>query len=56
MISTVKGIMIRMEIASISRISRNTQGVRVIKMKDDDSIADVTRIVIEDDVDDVEEA
>ncbi len=48
MISTVNGIMIRMEISTISRLGRNTQGVRIIKMRDGDSIADVTRIVVED--------
>ncbi|PIQ60954.1 MAG: DNA gyrase subunit A [Bacteroidetes bacterium CG12_big_fil_rev_8_21_14_0_65_60_17] len=47
MISTVNGIMIRMEISTISRLGRNTQGVRIIKMRDGDSIADVTRIVVE---------
>ena len=48
MISTVQGIMIRMDIGSISRLGRNTQGVRVIKLRDGDSIADVTKIVVED--------
>lgn len=47
MISTVNGIMIRMEISTISKLGRNTQGVRIIKMRDGDSIADVTRIVVE---------
>ncbi len=52
MISTVGGIMIRMDIGSISRLGRNTQGVRVIKLRDGDSIADVTKIIVEDDADD----
>lgn len=47
MISTVNGIMIRMEVSLISRLGRNTQGVRVIKMRDGDSIADVTRLVVD---------
>ena len=47
MISTVQGIMIRMDIGSISRLGRNTQGVRVIKLRDGDEIADVTKIVVE---------
>ena len=52
MISTVGGIMIRMDIGSISRLGRNTQGVRVIKLRDGDSIADVTKIIVEDDEND----
>ena len=47
MISTVGGIMIRMDIGSISKLGRNTQGVRVIKIRPGDSIADVTKIVID---------
>ena len=39
--------MIRMDIRSISRLGRNTQGVRVIKLRDGDEIADVTKIVVE---------
>jgi DNA gyrase subunit A len=48
MISTIQGIMIRMDIGSISRLGRNTQGVRVIKLRSNDSIADVTKIIVED--------
>ncbi len=48
MISTVQGIMIRMDIGSISRLGRNTQGVRVIKLRDGDSIADVTKVMVDD--------
>jgi DNA gyrase subunit A len=33
----------------ISQMGRNTQGVRVINLKTGDAIADVTRVVIEDD-------
>jgi DNA gyrase subunit A len=33
----------------ISTMGRNTQGVRVINLKKDDSIADVTRVVTEED-------
>ena len=52
MISTINGIMIRMDIGSISRLGRTTQGVRVIKLREGDSIADVTKIIVEDNVDD----
>ena len=51
MVSTINGIMIRMDIASISRLGRNTQGVRIIKLRDGDSIADVTKIIVEEDQD-----
>ncbi|MDA1029117.1 MAG: DNA gyrase subunit A [Bacteroidetes bacterium] len=47
MISTVGGIMIRMDIATISQLGRNTQGVRVIKIRDGDSIADVTKVQVD---------
>ena len=48
MISTQNGIMIRMNVASISTLGRNTQGVRLISLRDNDAIADVTRLVVED--------
>jgi len=47
MIVTQFGITIRMRVADIREMGRNTQGVRVINLKGDDSIADVTRLVIE---------
>ena len=49
MISTVGGIMIRMDIGTISKLGRNTQGVRVIKIREGDSIADVTKVQVSDD-------
>ncbi|NNE46184.1 MAG: DNA gyrase subunit A [Rhodothermales bacterium] len=51
MIVTQKGLLIRMHVAGISTLGRNTQGVRLIKMKSGDSIADVTRLVVDDDDD-----
>ena len=57
MIITQNGIMIRTSVDEISTMGRNTQGVRVINLKDDDSIADVTRVVIDEDVEeDAEDA
>jgi len=44
MIITEKGIMIRTRVGEISTMGRNTQGVRVINLKDGDGIADVTRV------------
>ena len=49
MIATEAGIMIRMAVQDISVYSRNTQGVRVLTLKANDAIADVARVVIEDD-------
>ncbi len=49
MIVTQNGLMIRMHVDDISIIGRNTQGVRLIRMKTGDSIADVTRVVVDDD-------
>lgn len=45
MIVTQHGIMIRMSVSGISTMGRNTQGVRLISLKDGDGIADVTRVV-----------
>ncbi len=47
MIVTQNGIMIRMDVDAISTLGRNTQGVRLISLKDGDAIADVTRLVID---------
>jgi DNA gyrase subunit A len=55
MIITVNGIMIRTSVGEISQMGRNTQGVRVINLKDGDSIADVTRVVI-DEEEEIEQA
>lgn len=48
--------MIRMDVATISTLGRNTQGVRLIRFKGGDSIADVTKVVVEEDDEDDEEA
>ena len=56
MIITENGIMIRMSVDEISQMGRNTQGVRVINLKGDDSIADVTRVVTEEDEDEASES
>ena len=49
MVATEAGIMIRMAVEDISVYSRNTQGVRVLTLKANDAIADVARVVIEED-------
>jgi DNA gyrase subunit A len=50
MIVTQNGIMIRMNVAGISTQGRNTQGVRLISLRDGDAIADVTRVVEDEEV------
>jgi len=50
MIVTHNGLMIRMDVAGISTLGRNTQGVRLINLKPGDAIADVTRLVVEEEV------
>ncbi|ARA94866.1 DNA gyrase subunit A [Rhodothermaceae bacterium RA] len=49
MIVTENGLMIRMNVDTISVQGRNTQGVRLLRLKDDDAIADVTRLVVDED-------
>ncbi|MFC3809910.1 DNA gyrase subunit A [Lacihabitans lacunae] len=45
MIITTRGILIRMHVADLRIMGRNTQGVKLIKLSDKDGIASVTRIV-----------
>jgi DNA gyrase subunit A len=53
LISTVDGIMIRMSVGDVRASGRATQGVRVIKLSDKDSIADVAVIRDPDDEDQI---
>ncbi len=52
MIITENGILIRTHVDGISMMGRNTSGVRVINLKNGDAIADVTRVVTDDEEDD----
>ncbi|CAN5544106.1 DNA gyrase subunit A [soil metagenome] len=47
MIATTAGTLIRMSISDIRSMGRNTQGVRLINLRDGDEIADVTRLAVE---------
>jgi DNA gyrase subunit A len=47
MIITENGITIRLNVESISVLGRATQGVKVINLKEDDSIASVARVNVE---------
>jgi DNA gyrase subunit A len=44
MIITSRGVLIRQPVASIRSIGRNTQGVKLIRLDEGDSIAAVTRV------------
>ena len=48
MIMTAKGIIIRTGLDEIREIGRNTQGVRLIKLDDDDKVVAVERVIKED--------
>jgi len=58
MIINKSGIAIRMEVTTLRVMGRATQGVRLINLKDNDSIAAVAKVVLDDeevqDVDDIE--
>jgi DNA gyrase subunit A len=47
MIITAKGIIIRTGLDELREIGRNTQGVRLIKLDDDDKVVAVERVVKE---------
>jgi len=47
-IITNRGMVIRESMKDIRVMGRNTQGVRLIRLKDEDSIADIARVVEED--------
>jgi DNA gyrase subunit A len=48
-IITSHGMVIRQSIANIRVMGRNTQGVRVIKLKEGDKIADISKVIPEED-------
>ena len=47
-IITTRGMVIRQAVKNLRVMGRNTQGVRVINLKDRDSIADIAKVVSED--------
>jgi DNA gyrase subunit A len=53
MIITNRGIAIRIHVADLRIIGRNTQGVKLIKLNEKDGIASVTRIVREEDEEEI---
>ena len=46
---TSSGVVIRTSMSEISRIGRATQGVRIMKVKEDEKVAAITKIKSEDD-------
>ena len=58
MIINKSGIAIRMEVSSLRVMGRATQGVKLINLKDNDSIAAVAKVVLDDeevqDIDDID--
>ncbi|KAA3619831.1 MAG: DNA gyrase subunit A [Calditrichaeota bacterium] len=56
MIMTKNGITIRQRAENISVIGRNTQGVKVIRLDENDDIADVARVARNDSDDEMEES
>jgi len=55
MIINRSGIAIRMEVESLRVMGRATQGVRLINLRDDDTIAAVAKVLKDDeDIEDVE--
>ena len=48
-IITTKGMVIRQGIKNLRVMGRNTQGVRVINLKEGDTIADIAKVISEDD-------
>jgi DNA gyrase subunit A len=55
MIITASGTVIRTSMAGISMMGRNTQGVRLIHIRDDDEVATVARVEKSDEPSDLEE-
>lgn len=51
MLITINGMLIRMDVEDISVIGRSTQGVRLIRLSDDESVATVAKVNKEDGAD-----
>ena len=45
---TAKGQVIRQKMKNIKIMGRNTQGVRLVRLNDGDQVADVARVIRED--------
>ncbi|MFC2948775.1 DNA gyrase subunit A [Virgibacillus sediminis] len=56
MLITVAGVLIRIPVAEISQTGRNTVGVRLIRLQDEEEVATVTRVGSEEEEEKIEEA
>ena len=54
MLITINGMLIRMDVNDISITGRSTQGVRLIRLGEDELIATVAKVEKEDDEEDIE--
>ena len=52
-IISTQGMVIRQSVSDIRVMGRNTQGVRVIRLKEGDSIADIAKVISEDEETDI---
>jgi DNA gyrase subunit A len=55
MLITVAGVLIRIPVESVSQTGRNTQGVRLIRLQNDEEVATVAKIAVEE-TEEVEES
>ncbi|HBL68075.1 MAG TPA: DNA gyrase subunit A [Firmicutes bacterium] len=55
MFVTALGVLIRMKVKDISRYGRDTQGVKIMKLDDEDFVTTLALVAIKDDEDDVQE-
>ena len=55
MLITINGMLIRMDVDDISVIGRSTQGVRLIRLSEDELVATVARVKKDEDSSDIEE-
>ena len=55
MITNKSGIIIRMNVSDLRIMGRATQGVRAIRLDEDDEIADVTVVAIQDNEEDLDD-
>ncbi|WP_227395050.1 DNA gyrase subunit A [Jeotgalibacillus aurantiacus] len=55
MVITAQGVLIRMDVGGISQTGRSTQGVKLIRLGDEEYVATVTRIEKEEETDEIDE-
>jgi len=55
MLITVAGVLIRIPVESVSQTGRNTQGVRLIRLQNEEEVATVAKIAVEEELEEIEE-